>query len=170
MRQPAHSSGDHAEETTHIMLYAGHFSFTTSATEEDGPSHGVFTCVAEAEDVETALDKLRALILRLKHEDDTLSGVTEVYLDSCVEVRSLPDDGLMTYWVMWPHEETGSISTGLRWAEDDEAVGYSLLPDEEDGHECGAECDHDHDEGSTDDEGDEADEGWEVEPFVEFDA
>ena len=144
------------------MLYAGHFSFTTAETEEDGPSHGVFTCLAEAEDVDAALEKLRALIVRLKEEDDTLDGVTEVYLDSCVEVRSLPEPGLMTYWIMWPHEETSSISTGLRWAEDDEAVGYGMLAESEEAHECGEECDHDH-------EGDE-DDGYEVEPFVEFDA
>ena len=144
------------------MLYAGHFSFTTAPTEEDGPSHGVFTCLAEAEDVDAALEKLRALVVRLKEEDDTLDGVSEVFLDSCVEVRSLPQAGLMTYWILWPHEETDSVSTGLRWAETDEAVGYSLLPEGEEGHECGEECDHEHDE--------DADDGYEVEPFVEFEA
>jgi hypothetical protein len=143
------------------MLYVGHFSFTTAPTDEDGPSHGVFTIAAEAGDVNAALEKLRALVVRLKEEDDTLDDVTEVYLDSCVEVRSLPDAGLMTYWIKWPHEETSSISTGLRWAEGDEAVGYSVLPDDEDEdeHVHDEACDHEHDDETE----------FEVEPFVEFD-
>ncbi len=137
------------------MLYLGHFSFSAAPTDEDPAAHGVFTCVAEAAGVDAALDKLRALIVRLKEEDDTLVGVTEVYLDSCVEVRTMPEAGMMSYWISWPHEETASISTGLRWAGDDEAVGYSILPDDE--HEHDESCDH----------GDEGDE-FEVEPFVEF--
>ena len=154
---------DHlTQETTAAMLYVGHFSFTTAPTDEDAPAHGVFTCVAEADDVDAALETLRTLIVRLKEEDDTLDDVTEVYLDSCVEVRSMPDAGMMTYWIMWPHEETSSISTGLRWAGEDEAVGYGVVPEGEDGHECGEECDHDHDA--------EEEDGYEVEPFVEFDA
>ncbi len=138
------------------MLYVGHFSFSAAPAEGDEPSHGVFTCVAEADDVDVALEKLRTLVVRLKEEDDTLTGVTEVYLDSCVEVRSLPEAGLMTYWITWPHEETSSISTGLRWAEDGEAVGYSVLPDDEHVHD--ESCDHEHDDETE----------FEVEPFVEF--
>ena len=140
------------------MLYLGHFSFTTAPTDEDGPSHGVFTCCADAEDVDAAIEKLRALVLRLKEDDDALDDVSEVYLDSCVEVRTMPEAGMMSYWIKWPHEETTSISTGLRWAEGDEAVGYSILPDHDDDAE---ENDH------ADDEEDD-DEGYEVEPFVEF--
>ena len=140
------------------MLYLGHFSFTTAPTDEDGPSHGVFTCCADAEDVDGALEKLRALVLRLKEEDDTLDDVSEVYLDSCVEVRTMPEAGMMSYWIKWPHEETTSISTGLRWAEGDEAVGYSILPD----HDEDADADE-HDDDEADD-----DESYEVEPFVEF--
>jgi hypothetical protein len=56
---------------------------------------------------------------------------------------------MMSYWMSWPHEEEASISTGLRWAGEDEAVGYVVHPD--DGHE-------------HDDEDDE----FEVQPFVEF--
>jgi hypothetical protein len=147
----------------HAMLYLGHFSFTTAPTDEDGPSHGVFTCCADAEGVDAALEKLRALVLRLKEEDDTLDDVSEVYLDSCVEVRTMPEAGMMSYWIKWPHEETSSISTGLRWAGDDEAVGYSVLPDDDD-HDHGEDhADHVHGDDEADD-----DEGYEVEPFVEF--
>lgn len=139
------------------MLYLGHFSFSAAPTDEEPAAHGVFTCAAEAADIDAALDKLRGLVVRLKEEDDTLVGVTEVYLDSCVEVRTLPEAGLMSYWVSWPHEETASISTGLRWAGEDEAVGYSILPDDE--HEHDESCDHEHDDETE----------FEVEPFVEFD-
>jgi hypothetical protein len=91
-----------------------------------------------------------------------------VYLDSCVEVRTMPAAGMMTYWISWPHEETTSISTGLRWAGEDEAVGYSIVPDAEDEEaEAGHTHDHDHDHAHEDAE-DEEDDGWEVEPFVEF--
>jgi hypothetical protein len=155
------------QETIVIMLYVGHFSFTIDEALDDGPAHGVFSCVAEAGDVDDALEKLRALIVRLKEEDDTLTGVSEVYLDSCVEIRSLPEAGMMTYWISWPHEETTSISTGLRWAGEDEAVGYSVVPD--DGGEAGHAHEGEHADGHEHaHEGDEDDDGWEVEPFVEF--
>jgi len=140
------------------MLYLGHFSFTAAPTDEDEPAHGVFTCCADADDIDAAIEKLRSLVLRLKEEDDALDGVDEVYLDSCVEIRTMPKDGMMSYWIKWPHEETTSISTGLRWAEGDEAVGYSILPD----HDEDADADE-HDDDEADD-----DESYEVEPFVEF--
>jgi hypothetical protein len=144
------------------MLYVGHFSFTAQAEDEETPSHGVFTCVADAADVDAALETLRELVVRLKNEDDVLDGVTQVFLDSCVEVRSMPETGLMTYWVSWPHEETSSISTGLRWAEGDDAVGYAMLPDDD--HDD--EADHTHEAGDEAEGDDDAD--WEVDPFVEF--
>ena len=142
------------------MLYLGHFSFTTAPTDEDGPSHGVFTCIADAEDVDAALEKLHALVLRLKEEDDTLDDVSEVYLDSCVEVRTMPEAGMMSYWIKWPHEETTSLSTGLRLADEDQAVGYSIMPEHDHADD---EADHEHGEADDDDE-----DGYEVEPFVEF--
>jgi hypothetical protein len=144
------------------MVYLGHFSFTTAPTDDEGSSHGVFTCVAEAADVDEALQKFREVIVRLKEEDDTLEGVAEVYIDSCVEVRTMPEAGMMSYWIRWPHEETTSISTGLRWADEDEAVGYSVTPETEDEAD---ETAHDHGHSHEDDEDDD---GWEVEPFVEF--
>ena len=157
------------------MLYLGHFSFTTAPTDEDGPAHGVFTCCADAEDVDSAIEKLRSLILRLKEDDDALDGVSEVYLDSCVEVRTMPEDGMMSYWVKWPHEETSSISTGLRWAEEAEAVGYSILPDHDedteehdDGEADPGDADPGDADGEADDDDADDDEGYEVEPFVEF--
>lgn len=50
------------------MVYVGHFSFVEDEAGSlvgDEPRHGYFTAVAEAKDVEDALEKFRTLICRL---------------------------------------------------------------------------------------------------------
>lgn len=132
------------------MLYVGHFSFFKGAapgSAADEPCHGYFTTIAEAESIDEAIAKFRTLIRTLHDDDEVLSGVHEVFLDACVECRSVPQSGFLAHFVEWSGEETAKISTAIRGATDDEAVAYYI--------------------GSGNDSDD--DEKHEVEPFVVFD-
>lgn len=131
------------------MLYVGHFSFlkgAASGSEADEASHGYFTTIADAESVDEAMAKFRALIQRLHDDSDVLNGVNEVFLDACIECRSVPQSGFLAHFVEWLGEETARISTAIRGASDDEAVAYSM--------------------GSENDKLDDGEE--DVEPFVVF--
>ncbi|MCR4426619.1 MAG: hypothetical protein NUW23_10620 [Firmicutes bacterium] len=124
------------------MIYLGHFSFDkepTTGAVEDQSYHGCFTTVAEAENVEEVMEKFEALIRRLHDEDDVFDGVNEVFLDTCVECRAIPQSGFLAHFVEWVGEEVGSISTSIRGATHEEATAYHIQPDDpsddSDGHE-----------------------------------
>ena len=98
------------------MVYLGHFSFESHhSVVPEGPAswHGYFSCMAEAESVERALDKFDALLRRLARTSTVFSEVAEVYLDSCIEIKSIPRNGFMTYYKETRSECKQSISTSL---------------------------------------------------------
>jgi hypothetical protein len=139
------------------MLYISHLSFHT-IREDDEPWHGYFTCVVESTDVEAALDKTRSLVLKLRAEEDVLEDVDAVFLESCVEVHAVPEEGFMTSLQEWDGEADSSIVTSVRGAGDEHAVAYGWMPDENEEQEP-AETG----EGEQDGAGGEFDE-----PFIEF--
>jgi hypothetical protein len=114
------------------MLYISHLTFHTEHADGE-PWHGYFTCVVEGADVETALDKTRNLILRLRAEDDVLEDVDAVFLESCVEVKSVPEAGFITSLQEWDGEADASIVTSVRGAGDDVAVAFGWMPDADEG-------------------------------------
>ena len=132
------------------MLYLGHFSF--EQTEHRGrlparPWHGYFTCVADADDIDAALAKLERLIRKLHVEAELFQDVTRVYLQACVEIKSVPQQGFLAFYHLVEGEDLGGISTTIRGAGEREAVAFCAGPsDEED-----LEDEH------------------EVEPFIVFD-
>jgi len=98
------------------MIYLGHFSFEDQdSVAPDHPAiwHGYFSCMAEADSVDKALDKFHALLRRLARTSTVFRGVREVYLDSCIEVRSIPKNGFMTYYKESRGECNESISISL---------------------------------------------------------
>jgi hypothetical protein len=98
------------------MIYLGHFSFEShDAVETQAPAHwhGYFTCVAEAESVEKALHKFHALLRRLALTSTVFTDVAEVYLDSCIEIRSIRKNGFLTYYKEMRGEGKEAISTSL---------------------------------------------------------
>lgn len=114
------------------MFYVGHFSFVKPNVDVGGvrdDAYGYFTAVAEAEDVANALGKFRDLIVELHKEEDILDGVTEVFLDSCVECISVPDSGFVAHFIEWFGSLNGSISTSIRGATEEQAVAYTLEND-----------------------------------------
>ncbi len=70
-----------------FMIYLAHFDFVEDGLGSD-ESHGYFTCMVEAINIDDALDKFKALLLTLRKEEDVLDEVEEVFLDSCIEIHS----------------------------------------------------------------------------------
>ena len=131
------------------MLYLGHFSFEGENPEgpTGGPTHGWFTCVAEADSIELAVHKFRDLILGLKGDFEGFDSITKVYLDNCIEVKKMPPQGALAAFVENLGEPSPSISTELPGVSADLCMSYGWIAEEED----------------------EEEEGRVVEPFVKFD-
>ncbi|PYS46865.1 MAG: hypothetical protein DMG13_29135 [Acidobacteria bacterium] len=102
------------------MVYLGHFSFeshdpvipTESLPRGLSRWRGYFSCMAEAESVERALNKFEVLLHRLARTSTVLIDVDEVYLDSCIEIKSIPKNAFMAYYKEM-RGECQSLSTSL---------------------------------------------------------
>ena len=120
------------------MLFLGHFSFAYEsrlASKRAEPWHGHFTAVAEARNVDAALEKFGALIHEFADKSDLLSDVDEIYLDSCIEVSSIPRAGFIGQVNLQEGDSPSGISTTLPRTAEKNAVSYHLEPEtqEEDG-------------------------------------
>jgi hypothetical protein len=128
-------------------MYLGHFSFFGDPDIEDAPS-GFFSCVADAATADEALDKFAALIEKMKESEDMFDGVLDVFLDSCTELREVPEEGFLDFYVAVDPEPQGTIMTAVRGASPEQATAFYIGPDEE----------------SADDEGEDES----TEPFISF--
>ena len=107
------------------MTFVGHFSFAGDNRE---PWHALFTCVVEAEDIDAAVGKFKRLIRGAARRGDVFDGASEIYMDSCIEIRSLPSGGLMTYLTIRQGEDVGGVSASLLGVTERRAVAYSWGP------------------------------------------
>ncbi len=82
------------------MFYLGHFLFETGPDEE--ASFGYFTCLAEGSSTEEVLEKFEKQILNIADTSDLFDGVKYVYLSDIVEFSSLPENGLMARFEVFP--------------------------------------------------------------------
>jgi len=96
------------------MIYLGHFSFKSG---DDGRAsdswHGHFTYIAEADSVEKALQKFQAQIHRIARITGVFRGVATVYLDSCIEIKSIRKAGFLAHYEEMRGECGEAISTSL---------------------------------------------------------
>lgn len=116
------------------MLFLGHFSFsyeTRLGTKRKEPWHGHFTALAEAKHVDAALEKFAALIHELADKNDLFEDVDEIFLDSCVEVKSLPRAGFIGQVNLLEGDSPGGVSTTLPRTAEKHAVSYHLEPESE---------------------------------------
>jgi hypothetical protein len=131
------------------MLYLGHFSLDRLERRRRASAawHGYFTCVVEAADMDDALAHFHRFIATLRETDGELfEDVTEVHLEACVEIRSVPRTGFLAFYNLLEGENRGGMSTAIRGATEREAVAVRIgAPDEQD-----------------------SDEAHEVEPFIVF--
>jgi hypothetical protein len=96
------------------MIYLGHFSCRSEKFAPQAASwHGYFTYVAEAESVENALRKFQAQLRRLARTTSLFSDVDEVYLGSCIEIKSIRKAGFLAYYKETRGECNEAISTSL---------------------------------------------------------
>lgn len=116
------------------MLFLGHFSFSYDsrlASRRAKPWHGNFTAVAEARNVDAALEKFASLIHELAEKNDLLTDVEEIYLDSCIEVSSIPRAGFIGQVNLQEGDSPGGVSTTLPRTAEKNAVSYHLEPESE---------------------------------------
>jgi hypothetical protein len=114
------------------MLYLGHFSFSFKSTarrRKPQPWHGYFTAIAEAPDATAALKTLDALIRKSAASSELLADVSEIFLESCVELRSTPRSGFLAHLALLEGESAGSISTTLPAVSRTHARSYHFEPD-----------------------------------------
>ncbi len=116
------------------MLFLGHFSFAYESrlvSRRAEPWHGHFTAMAEARNVDAALEKFGALIHEFAEKHDLLDDVEEIYLDSCIEVSSIPRAGFIGQVNLQEGDSPGGISTTLPRTAEKNAVSYHLEPEEQ---------------------------------------
>jgi hypothetical protein len=111
------------------MLYLGHFTFhepeSETTIEDIGFEGGSFTCIVEAESVEEAGKKFSDLIISLGDSFEDLESVGNVYLESIIEVRKLPDQGVLAHFEHRTAGGLGTISTTLPGVPPEFCVAYS---------------------------------------------
>ena len=117
------------------MLYIAHFSFSfENNPRKKNPQawHGYFTAVAEAKNVEAALTKFEALVIKSAETSELFSDVKEIFLESCVELTSTPKAGFLAHVALEEGESLGSISTTLPGLDHKYATSYHFEPEQAD--------------------------------------
>ena len=98
------------------MLYLAHFSFDGEYKGE--PTHGWFTCMVEADDIEASVDEFHHLINKLQRDEDIFQFVTKVYLEDIIQIRQVPEEGFLGHYSSSPGEAPPSIATTC-WGDTD---------------------------------------------------
>lgn len=104
------------------MFYLGHFLFETGPDEES--SFGYFTCLAEGADTEEALGKFEKQVLNLADTSDLFNGVRYIYLSDVVEFSSLPENGIMARFEVFPGELPPSENITMPGQEETDACSF----------------------------------------------
>jgi hypothetical protein len=110
-------------------LYLAHLSFPDRLRgrgRSRKPWHGKLTCLVEADSIERALGKLETLVRRFAETSDVVKGVRAIYLDSCVEVVSMPKAGLVAHVSLLEGETAGEMYTSLPNVPEKYAAAYHL--------------------------------------------
>jgi hypothetical protein len=98
------------------MLYLAHFS--SDGEYKGEPTHGWFTCMVEADDIEASVDKFHHLINKLQKDEDIFQFVTKVYLEDIIRIRQAPEAGFLGHYSSSPGEAPPSIATTC-WGDTD---------------------------------------------------
>jgi hypothetical protein len=72
------------------------------------------------------------LIRKLHDRSDMFEDVQRIYLDSCIEIRSVPRGGFLAHFSLREGEEIGGISTSIRGATEKQAIAFHLGSDDDD--------------------------------------
>ena len=77
------------------MLYIGHFSFDKIVPDRE-ISHGYFTTVVDADNIERATAEFKELIYAMKKTHETFKRMAAVYLEDVVEFHFIPTKAIVT--------------------------------------------------------------------------
>jgi hypothetical protein len=77
------------------MLYIGHFSFDKIIPDQE-ISHGYFTTVVDADNIERATAEFKELIYAMKKTHETFKRMAAVYLEDVVEFHHIPRKAIVT--------------------------------------------------------------------------
>jgi hypothetical protein len=108
------------------MLYLAHFSFDGDYKGE--PTHGWFTCMVEAEDVEASVDKFHHFINKLQRNEDIFQFVTTVYLEDIIQIKQIPEEGFLGHYSSSPGEAPPSIATTCWGDTNSHCESFSPVP------------------------------------------
>ena len=121
------------------MLYVGHFSFESSQEESDAftveSKGGTFTCLVEAESLDDAADKFRDLIISHADSFEIFGSAGGVFIDAIIEIKKLPEKGVLTQLYEPLGNGSGSFATVLPGVPAELCVAYvrPLEEEEEEG-------------------------------------
>jgi hypothetical protein len=123
------------------MVYFAHFSFSfdSQSGRHRQAWHGYFTAIAEAPNVAAALKKLEVLVTKSAQSSELFRDVSEIFLESCVELKSVPRGGFVAHVALDEGESLGSVSTTLPGVNRKYATSYHFEPDttaEDDGFDA----------------------------------
>jgi hypothetical protein len=108
------------------MLYVTHFSYEGPET---NPVHGSFVCLAEAEDLDACLKKCHGLIADLHAKGDLDGNLRHIYLDAAVQVKAVPQAGVLTHMITRPGPLTTFKSLSLPDESDGACEALAVSPD-----------------------------------------
>lgn len=120
------------------MLYVAHFELSKPDENDDGPdlSIGYFSCVAEAENIDAAMDKFEAIITKQREDERLFEGSGSIYLDTCVEVVKMPETGILSHYVEYAPDGMGATATTLPGVDEDCCNAFGMNePGENEGDE-----------------------------------
>lgn len=126
------------------MIYIGHFYF--DGLDAEGEEYcGHFTCMAEADSVEMAVEKFREHVHELRESSELLDGSVSVYIDDIVEIQKVPQKAIAIDFISSYADELFSHGCSIPSENLDGCAVYDWMPD-----------------------GQSEEEGGEAEPFLEF--
>ena len=108
------------------MLYVGHFTFLGPKPEirADPTPSGWFALVAEAESVGAAAEKFREHVEQAKGLFSFFEPVETVWLEDIVEIKRLPEEGVLTHFHLQPDDRGASVATALPGVSEEFCVAY----------------------------------------------
>jgi hypothetical protein len=114
------------------MMYVGHFSFDASESAPRDAGDGSFTCLAEADSVEAAVEKFKDYIISLDDSFEGFESVGNIFLDAVIEVNEIPEQGVLTRFEERMPEGLGTIYTTLPDAPPGSCIAYDWGKEGED--------------------------------------
>jgi hypothetical protein len=113
------------------MFYLGHFLFETDETVDS--AFGYFTCLAEAVDIDEAMDKFEKQITSRVEETDLFDDIRYIYLLDVIEFSSLPENGILGRFELFEGELPPSTNITLPYDKEIQGCAfYRPQSDDED--------------------------------------